>query len=393
MKADDLIITGYGVATSIGCSPIESMTNLNEGNARFEQHRQIEKVENKQTFVAYVSDENLTKGISSRVLRKLDRFTLLSMQAFQQTQESSKLNSEEMNPFGILLGNSTGGWTFVEPQMNNVYNGNYDTLSPYVATTWFPTAPQGEISIQNKITGYSKTFAADALSAGYALEHASYLIQRGYLPGAFIGGVESPLSPLVYNACIRGEPISSSGIYLPFHKQSNGYILGEGAGFLSVESYEYACQRKAKPLARIAGLGIGSSLSDAIKTCLEQSKTRPEEVDCIFLDAKGTVAYDEQEYADLAKCFSSCATPYLTTTKTLHGSLLAADFAVQLSMAVSTLVHQRVPRGLWSKNNHKLPPFGQLVLDHPVDVKIENILLYARNLDGVSISVLIERQK
>lgn len=390
MKTDDLVITGYGVATTIGCNASKLMTNLGEGKTNFRQHHQMEKMDHWKSMVAYIDDENLSEGIDGRILRKLDRFSLLSMQAFQQTQKNAALSDKAIHPFGILLGNCTGGWTFVEPQMDDIYKGNYDALSPYVATAWFPTAPQGEISIQNKISGYSKTFAADALSTGYALEHACYLIQHGYLPGAFVGGVEAPLSPLVYNSCIRYEPISASGNYLPFHKQSDGYLLGEGAGLLAVETYEHVQERKGLPLARIAGLGIGSTLSASIQICLDNAKKHPREIDCIFLDAKGTTIHDEEEYSALDTHFHSCRDLYLTTTKTLHGSLLAADFAVQLVIAILTLANQKIPRGLWSKNNHKHPPFGQLVIDHPVDKVLNNILLYARNLDGSSISILIE---
>ncbi|MCI0382485.1 MAG: hypothetical protein L0207_05500 [Chlamydiae bacterium] len=390
MKTDDLVITGCGIATTIGCNIAKFMTNLNEGITNFQKHRQMEGTDNWKPIVAYVDDENLSEGISSRILRKLDRFSLLSMQTFHQAQTSAALSEKAIHPFGILLGNCTGGWTFVEPQIEEVYKGNFDTLSPYVATAWFPTAPQGEISIQSKVSGYSKTFAADSLSAGYALEHACYLIQHGYLPGAFVGGVEAPLSPLVYNSCIRCEPISSSGNYLPFHERSDGYLLGEGAGLLTIESYAHAQERKGVPLARIAGLGIGSSLSEAIQICLDQAKKHPKEINCVFLDAKGTIVHDEEEYSILDNHFHSCRDLYLTTTKTLHGSLLAADFAVQLVVAVLALTNQKIPRGLWSKNNHKDPPFGKLVVDHPVNRTLNNVLVYARNIEGSSMSVLIE---
>jgi 3-oxoacyl-[acyl-carrier-protein] synthase II len=390
MKTESLFITGCGVATALGCNHTSFITNLMEGKANFRKHRQLENLENWNPQVAYIDDEILNEGINSRILRKLDRFSLLSLQTFQQTLKHAALNDVDVQSFGILLGNSTGGWTFVESQMEDIYKGNYDTLSPYVATAWFPTAPQGEISIQSKVSGYSKTFAADALSSGYALEHACYLIKNDYLPGAFVGGVEAPLSPLVYNSCIRYEPLSPSGNYLPFHPQSDGYVLGEGAGLLAVEASASIQKRNGKPLARIAGLGIGSSLSEAIQACLQEAERLPKDVDCIFLDAKGIATYDDEEYAVLDHYFHSCNNLYLTTTKTLHGSLLAADFAVQLAVAVLALVNQKIPVGLYSKNHHHQPPFGQLVIDHSIDTKLNNILLYARNLDGSSIVVLIE---
>ncbi len=388
----NIYVTGCGVATSIGCNTAHFLSNLVEGRANFQPHRQIDAVGPQVPRVAYVNDESLAEGINPRILRKLDRFSLLAIQAFQQAQKEAALNEKAIHPFGILLGNCTGGWTFVEPQMEDIYKGNYDSLSPYVATAWFPTSPQGEISIQNKIYGYSKTFAADSLSAGYALEHAYYLIEQGYLPGAFVGGVEAPLSPLVYNSCFRYKPVSVSGNYLPFHAQADGCLLGEGAGILTIESQEHLQERGAAASVRIAGLKVGSTLIEAIEGCLEQAKKRPQEVQCIFLDAIGSPGADEEEYAALKHCFPSCPNLYLTATKTLYGNLLAADFAVQLVASYLALIHQKIPAGLSSKNNHIKPPVGQLVLDQAVNQPLENILVYARNLDGSSVSVLLEKE-
>jgi 3-oxoacyl-(acyl-carrier-protein) synthase len=390
MKAEDLCITGCGIATAIGCDSHEFMTNLEEGKSKFRSHPLIQAENKWNSVVAYVDEEDLNRGINSRIARKLDRFTLLSLKAFQEAQKHAALTNEIIYPFGLLLGNCTGGWTFVEPQMEDIYRGNYENLSPYVATAWFPTAPQGEISIQSKISGYSKTFAADALSSGYALEHACYLIQHGYLPGVFVGGVEAPLSPLVYNSCIRHESISSSGNYLPFHKDADGCLLGEGAGLLTVEAFSNIQQRNGRPLARIASIGIGSNLSEAIERCLDEAMKKAEDIDCIFLDAKGTPSEDYEEYCMISKYFGCCRELYLTATKTLYGNLLAADLAVQLAIAVLSLWQKKIPRGLFSKNNHIMPPTGHLVLDRPIEKKLKYILVYARNRNGNTLGVLVE---
>lgn len=385
MKNNELVITSCGLATSIGCGRQSVMSNITAGTTNFCLHRQISQSEKYTPLVAYVDDEHLINGINPRIIRKLDRFSLLMMQSFQQ----ALLPPPSMNEFGIFIGNSTGGWSFVEPQMDDIYAEKYDLLSPYVATAWFPTAPQGEISIQHKISGYSKTFAADFLSVGYALEHACYLIENHYLPGAFIGGVEAPLSPLVYNGCMRSEPLSTSGRYLPFHRQSDGYLLGEGSGLIVVETQEEAKKKKSTPLAHIAGIGIANSLSEAIQSCLETAKKTPKEIQCVFLDAKGDSKLDQEEYSALEKTFPTHSDLYLTTTKTLFGGTLAADFAIQIVLAVFSLQDKCIPRGLWSKNVHIPPPVGHLVQDHPVNFPLNNIMINARNLDGSSICILL----
>ncbi len=389
MTKQRLVITECGVATSLGCCIENMMQNIARGTSNFQKHLQMPETAVWKPNVAYINDDLLSNGINIRILRKLDRFTLLIMQAFQQVHSRLILDSAKIEDFGILLGNLTGGWTFVEPQLDEIYNNNFDALSPYVATAWFPTAPQGEISLQYKISGYSKTFAADALSTGYALEHACHLIRRGDLPGAFVGGVEAPLSPLVYNACIRREPISASGQYLPFHQKSDGYLLGEGAGLFTVEPEESVAAEKQKILARIAGMGIARSLPEAMRSCLDDANVGPEKVNCIFLDAKGLPDYDNDEYNAISQVFKQSPKLYLTTTKPLHGSLLAADFAVQVVIAVKSLEKQTIPRGLWSSSELIHPTVGKLVLDNPIDGKLENVMINSRNLDGSSVSLLL----
>lgn len=310
---------------------------------------------------------------------------------FRQSYDLSGLNQEALQDFGILLGNSAGGWSYVEPQLDDIYVGNHENLSPYVATAWFPTAAQGEISIQYKISGYSKTFSADSLSAGYALDHAIYLMNNDYLPGAFVGAMESPLSPLVYNACVHSQEVSLSGQYTSFSKKSDGYLLGEGSGVLTLEKYRNIKARKQPALARIAGVGIAPTLSTSIQNCLNNSNLQSEDVDCIFLDAKGSFTQDIREINELESVFNSCKNTLLTTSKPLYGHLLDASFAVELIVAVQSLIQQKIPCGLFSENDPIHLGFGKLLVDDAIQAPLNNVLIYACNSQGATTSVLLEK--
>jgi 3-oxoacyl-(acyl-carrier-protein) synthase len=391
MNDQDIIISGMGVSTSLGNNLRDFIDNVYEAKTCYRPHHQIKGTQSIRHVVAYVDNQELYRDIDMRKARKLDRFCLLAMQAFRQSYEQSGLNQETSYDFGILLGNSTGGWSFVEPQLDDIYSRNYENLSPYVATAWFPTAPQGEISIQYKISGYSKTFSAHSLSVGYAIDHAIYLMNNNYLKGTFVGGMESPLSPLVYNACVHAEKVSLTGNYTPFSATADGYLLGEGAGILTIETYGNAKSRNQAAYAKIAGIGIASTLSVSILQCLRNSNLQPEDVDCIFLEGKGAPINDILELNELNIVFASCENIPLTTTKPLYGHLLGADLAVELIVAVQALLHQKIPAGFFSTNQPCSPLFGQFVIDEAVEVPLNNILVYACNLQGASISILLEK--
>ena len=100
MKIDDLLITGCGVATTIGCNTSKFMNNLSQGFTNFRWHPQIKERDLWKPIVAYLDDTDLEAGIDRRSLRKLDRFSLLSMQAFSQALKHSSLSDQAIHPFG-----------------------------------------------------------------------------------------------------------------------------------------------------------------------------------------------------------------------------------------------------------------------------------------------------
>jgi len=246
------------------------------------------------------------------------------------------------------------------------------------------------ILILFKISGYSKTFSADALSAAYALDHALYLMQNEYLPGAFIGAAESPLTPLVYNACVHSEEISLSGTFLPLSKHADGCLLGEGAGIITLERYDNAQLRGQKAFASIIGLGIDATLSGSIAHCLEQAGRGIDDIDCVLMDLKGSLFHDGRQINELDTFFGDSKKPWLTTCKPLYGNMLGADFAVDIVIAVQALIAQKIPCGLSSDDELLRPKCGKLVQDQSINAPLKTILVYACNAEGASISVLIE---
>lgn len=393
MKSNDIVITGSGVISSIGNSLDLFSKNLFSSRKEYKNHKLILENNGFEHKIAYVDDQLLIQDICPRQARKLDRFCLLTMQAFDQAYNQSGLSPILAKEYGILIGNSTGGWGFVEHQMDAVHSGDLDSLSPYVATAWFPTAPQGEISIKYGISGYSKTFSAGNLSSGYALEHAIYLIKNNYLPGVFIGGGESPTSPLVYNAYVHREELSLSGEYNPYQINANGSLIGEGSSILSVESYENCIKRKAKPLAKISHCSLGRNLEDAIGECLEKSQKNASNIDAILLDSKAIIELDQKELTHLSHIFSKDPNAYLGASKPLYGNIIGADFAFQALVSVLMLEKQKIPAGLGKidKTFSEIYP-GRFVSEKSLHTKLKTILAYSIDAaTGVSIAAIFEK--
>lgn len=393
MKSNDIVVTGSGVISSIGNSLETFSKSLFSCKKEYRSHKLISENNGFEHKIAYVDDRLLVQDICPRQVRKLDRFCLLTMQAFDQAYNQSGLSPEIANEYGILIGNSTGGWSFVEHQMDAICSGDLDTLSPYVATAWFPTAPQGEISIKYGVSGYSKTFSAGILSSGYALEHAIYLIKNDYLPGVFIGGGESPISPLVYNAFVHIGELSLSGEYTPYEMKSKGSLLGEGSSILSIESYENCIKRKAKPLAKISHCSLGRTLEDAIRECLEKSQRNASDIDAVLLDSKAIIELDQNELTHLSRIFSKHTNMYLGASKPLYGNVVGADFAFQALVAVLMLEKQKVPAGLGQIDKFFLQIYpGRFVSEKALHTKLQTVLTYSIDAaTGFSVAAIFEK--
>lgn len=157
-------------------------------------------------------------GLPPRELRKLDRFSLLAVSAARRALEEAALGEERRDACGVLTGNMLAGWTFTEPQLHHLHESGPGEVSPYLATAWFPAAPQGQISIHLGLKGFAKTITTDRCSAAQAIGIAFERIERDPADVVLAGGVEAPLTDWVEEAVVQSPAV-------------DGW-LGEGAAYV-----------------------------------------------------------------------------------------------------------------------------------------------------------------
>lgn len=135
--------------------------------------------------------------LSPRVTKKVDRFSLLGVAAARAALNDAGLDTNEVARCGVVTGNMMAGWTFTEPQLRSLHIGGVDSISPYLATAWFPAAPQGQITINLKMRGFAKTVTTDRCAGAQAIGLAYKAISTGREDLLLAGGVEAPVTPLV----------------------------------------------------------------------------------------------------------------------------------------------------------------------------------------------------
>jgi 3-oxoacyl-(acyl-carrier-protein) synthase len=136
-------------------------------------------------------------GLGPREIKKVDRFSLLGLAAARIALHESGLSQDEITSCGIVTGNMMAGWTFTEPQLRALHATGLADISPYLATAWFPAAPQGQVTIHLNMHGFAKTVTTDRCAGAQAIGIAFEHLRRHHSKFLLAGGVEAPLTPFV----------------------------------------------------------------------------------------------------------------------------------------------------------------------------------------------------
>lgn len=144
-----------------------------------------------------LGDLAVASGLARREVRKVDRFSLAATAAARQALQAGELPEAARRSCGVLTGNVLAGWTFTEPQLDALWQVGPEAVNPYLATAWFPAAPQGQITIHLGLEGYAKTVTTDRTAGAQALALAYGRLLGGSDRWLLAGGVESPCTPLV----------------------------------------------------------------------------------------------------------------------------------------------------------------------------------------------------
>lgn len=154
--------------------------------------------------------------LSAREARKLDRFTMLGLCAARIAL--APLPPDERADCSLATGTMLAGWCFAEPQLALLHGAGLAAMSPYLATAWFPAAPQGEISIRLGLEGWAKTVATDRCAGAHAIALAAARVASGRARRALAGGTEAPLSNMVRSALAGAgwqvETLAEAAAYL-----------------------------------------------------------------------------------------------------------------------------------------------------------------------------------
>lgn len=414
--ADDVAITGIGCVTPYGrgyqllCEGVATGRDVIGPISRFDATPYLSNA------AGEVPGGLVEEFLTPRLRKRTDRFTHLALLAAHDALVDAGLEVDtnvDGDRVGLSIGNALGGWEFAERELRALWTQGPREVSPYQATAWFPTAAQGNVTIQNAIRGPSRTFTLDRASSAYALIDAIRLLRHGHADAVLAGGTEAPISPygwlcLQTSGLVARRPTDSddSVAYHPYDHRHSGSVFGEGAGFLVLERGEFAHSRGAVILGWLSGWGrstdgympyytvepSGEIYARAIADALHRAGAGMDSLGVVYSHGSGLPIEDVTELRALSIALGNGAEQVpITVPKPLFGHLLGAAFVLDVILALQSLRTRFVPPvAHFEQPAPGLPPSVSLArLGSSMRAGCTAALVTARGTGGTNAAVVI----
>lgn len=359
-----VVVTGIGIVSALGNTAEETWAGLIAGRSGIDKITHFDVSEYPVRFAGEVKNFNPEKFIAKKEVKKMDVFIHYAIAASQEAMDHSglKITPENAEEVGTYIGSGIGGFGIIEREHTKLMQGGPGKVSPFFIPSTIVNLASGNVSIRFGAKGPNSATATACASGAHAIGDAFKIIQRGDAKAMICGGAEGAITPMSVAgfAALRAlstlneSPQSASR---PFDKDRDGFVIGEGAGVLILEEYEFARSRGARILAEIVGYGMSSDafhitqpsenadgairvMSNAIK----DAKLKPSDISYINAHGTSTPFNDKIETFAIKQVFGEDAYKIpISSTKSMTGHLLGAAGGLEAGVSVLALYHQLIP--------------------------------------------------
>ncbi len=381
-------VTGLGVISPVGLDAPSTWDSLISGTSGIDYISAFDSEPFETHVAAEVKGFDPTLYMDRKKARHLDRFAQFSVAATQEALAQALLNLEAVDPtrVAVIVGTGIGGLITLSEQFQVLSERGPSRVSPFLIPMMLADMGPGQISMQIGAKGPNFGTVSSCSSGADAIGEATEMIRRGDVDIAIAGGTEAPICPIAvagFNSCHAlsrtNDPKVSSR---PFDALRDGFVMGEGAAVLVLES-EASVQRRGVPmLAEMRGYGAtsdayhvtqpapgGEGAARAMMLSLKQAGLQPEEISYINAHGTSTPLNDKFETMALKATFGKAAyTIPISSTKSMTGHLLGAGGALEAAISIMAL------------NRSVIPP--TLNLEHPdAECDLDYTPKRARELD------------
>ena len=365
MQLKRVVVTGLGALTPIGNNIEEYWNALVNGVSGAAPISHFDASKSKTRFACEVKNFNPTDFINRKDARKMDKFTQYAMVASDEAIADANLDLDTINKLrvGVIWGAGIGGLeTFQNEVLNYAAGDGTPKFNPFFIPKMIADIAPGHISIKHGFMGPNYTTVSACASSANAMIDALNYIRLGYCDVIVTGGSEAAIATAGVGGFSSMQALSTRNetpetASRPFDANREGFVLGEGAGAIVLEEYEYAKARGAKIYAEVIGGGMSSDayhitaphpegigVIAVMKSCLENSGIKPEEVDHINTHGTSTPLGDVAELKAISAVFGDHAKNInINSTKSMTGHLLGAAGAIESIASILAMKHGIVP--------------------------------------------------
>jgi len=353
-----VVVTGMGVITPIGNSVEEFWSNLKDGVSGIDRVNRFDVAQFTTQIAGEVKSFDASKYIERKEVRRMDLTQQYAIACAQQAFDQAGLGSDSLDPerAGVVVGSGIGGIETFEKQHAILLNQGPNRISPFFIPMMIIDMCAGLISIRFNFKGPNYATVSACSSGAHAISGAFKVIQRGEADVMITGGSEASITPTSLAGFCSARAISTRNhepqkASRPFDKERDGFVMGEGAGILILESLEHAQKRGAKIFAEIVGVGLtadayhitapapgGEGAIRAMRLALKDAGLAPDSVDYINSHGTSTDLGDLTETQAIKVVFGEKAKKIpVNSTKSMIGHLLGAGGAVELVAAIKSM--------------------------------------------------------
>ena len=358
-----VVITGMGAVTPIGNNVNDFWNNCKNGVIGVDFIKAFDTTEFEVKIAAEVKDFTTDGVIDKKEARRMDRFSQFALVASDEAIKDADLDLEKVDRdrLGVIIGSGIGGYNTMETEFFKLFEKGPKRVSPLYIPMAISNIAAGNVAIKYGAQGICTSVVTACASGTNSIGEAYRNIKHGYSDIIIAGGTEAPITKSGVSGFTNMKALNSlndvNRASIPFDKDRSGFVIGEGAGILIIESLEHAQKRGAKIYGEIVGYGSncdayhitspapnGEGAKKAMKLAIDEAGIKPEDIGYINAHGTSTPYNDKFETLAIKNLFGEKAYDVaISSTKSMTGHLLGAAGAVEAIVCLKTMEEGFIP--------------------------------------------------
>lgn len=357
-----VVITGMGAVTPVGNNVNEMWEGVKAGKCGIGLITSYDTTGRKVKVAGEVKDLNVEDFIDKREIRKMSRFSIFATIAADEAVADAGISFEnDAERCGVIVSSGIGGLDTIEKEHAKGMEKGHDRVSPYFIPSAISNMAAGRIAIKHGIKGMCSCVVTACAGGTNAVGDSFRYVRDGYADVMVCGGAEACVTEFGIGGFTSLKALSQSEdpnrASIPFDKERNGFVMGEGAGILILEELEHALARNAHIYGEVVGYGAtcdahhitapladGSGAARCMEMAVKDAGINMEDIDYINAHGTSTPLNDSGETKAVKLAFGDHAKKLMmSSTKSMTGHLLGASGAVEAVICAKTVSDDFVP--------------------------------------------------